>query len=168
MGVEPTGDTARCHPPVLKTGTITGPHALPLSGDQINIEAALARFSDPAGSLVVCAGIVATRITNDEPRSTTGSRPRAHCQAGCDSSNRRREERHLEFLEMNGNLSQIIFALGKASTSWSFSISFAGSVSSGRKHESFIFSSWSVTMLMAYRNPASTVWLHQKNGVYIC
>ena len=30
MGVEPIGDTARCHPPVLKTGTITGPHALPL------------------------------------------------------------------------------------------------------------------------------------------
>jgi len=31
VGVEPTGDTARCHPPVLKTETITGPHALPLS-----------------------------------------------------------------------------------------------------------------------------------------
>jgi hypothetical protein len=30
VGVEPTGDIARCHPPVLKTGTITGPHALPL------------------------------------------------------------------------------------------------------------------------------------------
>lgn len=30
MGVEPTGNTARCRPPVLKTGTITGPHALPL------------------------------------------------------------------------------------------------------------------------------------------
>jgi len=29
VGVEPTGDIARCHPPVLKTGTITGPHALP-------------------------------------------------------------------------------------------------------------------------------------------
>jgi len=29
VGVEPTGDTARCRPPVLKTGTITGPHALP-------------------------------------------------------------------------------------------------------------------------------------------
>jgi hypothetical protein len=29
VGVEPTGDTVRCHPPVLKTGTITGLHALP-------------------------------------------------------------------------------------------------------------------------------------------
>ena len=29
VGVEPTGDAARRHPPVLKTGTITGPHALP-------------------------------------------------------------------------------------------------------------------------------------------
>jgi hypothetical protein len=31
MGVEPIGDTVRCHPPVLKTGTITGLHALPCS-----------------------------------------------------------------------------------------------------------------------------------------
>ncbi len=30
MGVEPTGDRIACRPPVLKTGTITGPHALPL------------------------------------------------------------------------------------------------------------------------------------------
>jgi hypothetical protein len=30
MGVEPIGDRIACHPPVLKTGTITGPHALPL------------------------------------------------------------------------------------------------------------------------------------------
>ncbi len=30
VGVEPTGDRIACHPPVLKTGTITGPHALPL------------------------------------------------------------------------------------------------------------------------------------------
>jgi hypothetical protein len=29
VGVEPTGDRIACHPPVLKTGTITGPHALP-------------------------------------------------------------------------------------------------------------------------------------------
>jgi len=29
MGVEPIGDRKTCHPPVLKTGTITGPHALP-------------------------------------------------------------------------------------------------------------------------------------------
>jgi hypothetical protein len=29
MGVEPIGDRSACHPPVLKTGTITGPHALP-------------------------------------------------------------------------------------------------------------------------------------------
>jgi hypothetical protein len=30
VGVEPTGDRKTCRPPVLKTGTITGPHALPL------------------------------------------------------------------------------------------------------------------------------------------
>ena len=30
VGVEPTGDRIACRPPVLKTGTITGPHALPL------------------------------------------------------------------------------------------------------------------------------------------
>ena len=29
MGVEPIGDGIAHHPPVLKTGTITGPHALP-------------------------------------------------------------------------------------------------------------------------------------------
>jgi hypothetical protein len=29
MGVEPISDRKTCHPPVLKTGTITGPHALP-------------------------------------------------------------------------------------------------------------------------------------------
>ena len=29
VGVEPTGDGIARHPPVLKTGTITGPHALP-------------------------------------------------------------------------------------------------------------------------------------------
>jgi hypothetical protein len=29
VGVEPTGDRKTCRPPVLKTGTITGPHALP-------------------------------------------------------------------------------------------------------------------------------------------
>jgi hypothetical protein len=29
VGVEPTGDRIACRPPVLKTGTITGPHALP-------------------------------------------------------------------------------------------------------------------------------------------
>ena len=29
MGVEPIGDRVTCRPPVLKTGTITGPHALP-------------------------------------------------------------------------------------------------------------------------------------------
>ena len=29
MGVEPTGDGVTRRPPVLKTGTITGPHALP-------------------------------------------------------------------------------------------------------------------------------------------
>jgi hypothetical protein len=30
MGVEPIDDAERRRPPVLKTGTITGPHALPL------------------------------------------------------------------------------------------------------------------------------------------
>ncbi len=29
VGVEPTDDGSARHPPVLKTGTITGPHALP-------------------------------------------------------------------------------------------------------------------------------------------
>ena len=29
MGVEPTGDGVTRRPPVLKTGMITGPHALP-------------------------------------------------------------------------------------------------------------------------------------------
>jgi hypothetical protein len=29
VGVEPTDDTARCHPPVLKTVRTTGSHALP-------------------------------------------------------------------------------------------------------------------------------------------
>jgi hypothetical protein len=32
VGVEPTGDGVTRHPPVLKTGTITGPHALPDAG----------------------------------------------------------------------------------------------------------------------------------------
>ena len=36
MGVEPTGDRSACHPPVLKTGTITGPHALPPHRDEIH------------------------------------------------------------------------------------------------------------------------------------
>ena len=34
VGVEPTGDRIACRPPVLKTGTITGPHALPLRNKQ--------------------------------------------------------------------------------------------------------------------------------------
>ena len=37
MGVEPTGDIARCRPPVLKTGTITGPHALPRISSLTNV-----------------------------------------------------------------------------------------------------------------------------------
>jgi hypothetical protein len=36
VGVEPTGDRIACHPPVLKTGTITGPHALPWYRDGIH------------------------------------------------------------------------------------------------------------------------------------
>ncbi len=35
VGVEPTGDRKTCRPPVLKTGTITGPHALPRESDEI-------------------------------------------------------------------------------------------------------------------------------------
>jgi hypothetical protein len=34
VGVEPTGDGIARHPPVLKTGTITGPHALPWRYEQ--------------------------------------------------------------------------------------------------------------------------------------
>jgi hypothetical protein len=34
VGVEPTGDRIACRPPVLKTGTITGPHALPQRDDK--------------------------------------------------------------------------------------------------------------------------------------
>jgi hypothetical protein len=35
MGVEPTDDGVTRRPPVLKTGTITGPHALPHTSEQI-------------------------------------------------------------------------------------------------------------------------------------
>ena len=35
VGVEPTDDRIACHPPVLKTGTITGPHALPHCNKQM-------------------------------------------------------------------------------------------------------------------------------------
>jgi len=37
VGVEPTGDGSTRRPPVLKTGTITGPHALPPSSFQIRV-----------------------------------------------------------------------------------------------------------------------------------
>jgi hypothetical protein len=36
VGVEPTGDGIARRPPVLKTGTITGPHALPYRLDEKN------------------------------------------------------------------------------------------------------------------------------------
>jgi hypothetical protein len=39
VGVEPTGDRKTCRPPVLKTGTITGPHALPYRGFYVSCEA---------------------------------------------------------------------------------------------------------------------------------
>jgi hypothetical protein len=39
VGVEPTSDRKTCHPPVLKTGTITGPHALPCRGFYVSCEA---------------------------------------------------------------------------------------------------------------------------------
>ena len=35
VGVEPTGDGLTRRPPVLKTGTITGPHALPQHNNQM-------------------------------------------------------------------------------------------------------------------------------------
>ncbi len=38
VGVEPTGDRKTCRPPVLKTGTITGPHALPEEPPRINTD----------------------------------------------------------------------------------------------------------------------------------
>ena len=41
MGVEPTGDGGTRRPPVLKTGTITGPHALPLPTNQCHGSAGL-------------------------------------------------------------------------------------------------------------------------------
>ncbi len=44
MGVEPIDDAERRRPPVLKTGTITGPHALPLLSS-------FERFSRLTGSL---------------------------------------------------------------------------------------------------------------------
>lgn len=60
VGVEPTGDTVRCHPPVLKTGTITGPHALP------QYEQPLLKIAKPARSV--------SFLTNDRRSSTCVSR----------------------------------------------------------------------------------------------
>jgi hypothetical protein len=39
VGVEPTIAAERRRPPVLKTGTITGPHALPCRGFYVSCEA---------------------------------------------------------------------------------------------------------------------------------
>src|SRR5450631_3612425 len=47
VGVEPTGNRIACHPPVLKTGTITGPHALPL-GQKKNARARREDWPTPA------------------------------------------------------------------------------------------------------------------------
>src|SRR4029077_6339389 len=49
VGVEPTGDRIACHPPVLKTGTITGPHALPFAAPCLCAPML-------AGELVYCLG----------------------------------------------------------------------------------------------------------------
>jgi len=46
VGVEPTGDGITRRPPVLKTGTITGPHALP--EEPFSAILAAERFSDTA------------------------------------------------------------------------------------------------------------------------
>jgi hypothetical protein len=54
VGVEPTGDRIACRPPVLKTGTITGPHALPWNGgekamdDEVADRSPLQRSADRA------------------------------------------------------------------------------------------------------------------------
>ena len=54
MGVEPTGDRIACRPPVLKTGTITGPHALPWNcgekamDDEVTGRSPLQRSADRA------------------------------------------------------------------------------------------------------------------------
>ena len=41
MGVEPIGDRIACHPPVLKTGTITGPQSLPLQANATDFRSLL-------------------------------------------------------------------------------------------------------------------------------
>ena len=46
MGVEPTDDRIACHPPVLKTGTITGPHALPIDIKEIAYLVIAVLFTD--------------------------------------------------------------------------------------------------------------------------
>jgi hypothetical protein len=56
VGVEPTGDGGTRRPPVLKTGTITGPHALPQRYQQKATDHQTAAdqndfFSDPRESV---------------------------------------------------------------------------------------------------------------------
>ena len=53
VGVEPTDDRIACHPPVLKTGTITGPHALPRAHNQWP----RTRFESVAHSFISLTGL---------------------------------------------------------------------------------------------------------------
>jgi hypothetical protein len=57
MGVEPIGDGITRHPPVLKTGTITGPHALPLQANATDFRSLL---SDRDQLQIRAAGSVAS------------------------------------------------------------------------------------------------------------
>ena len=57
MGVEPIGDGDTRHPPVLKTGTITGPHALPLQANATDFRSLL---SDRDQLQIRAAGSVAS------------------------------------------------------------------------------------------------------------
>lgn len=51
--VERTGDRKTCHPPVLKTGMITGSHALPLDLSIEQMQSANFRFSIPTDNLEI-------------------------------------------------------------------------------------------------------------------
>jgi hypothetical protein len=50
VGVEPTGDGIARRPPVLKTGTITGPHALPQGNKKKPLTASWTRIGRPSAS----------------------------------------------------------------------------------------------------------------------
>jgi hypothetical protein len=63
VGVEPTGDRKTCRPPVLKTGRITGPHALPCRCPDLPFH-----VSWRAGSMPRTMGILQNR--QSVPRGT--------------------------------------------------------------------------------------------------